>query len=164
MNNNNTQLSWLIGPLILRVRVSPFSRRQPNAAWRWRARGPHTHSALEGRFKSQQLSSFLNRGYPFRGQSDSSVISSWCFFLQASEHQLPLLKNDPTMTTLYRSTLCAIRTHSTAMSGAKFFHRLTESLWIAPSCEMIRGTITAIPLSSREFPLSPNLGTSHLFP
>ena len=38
--------------------------------------------------------------------------------------------------------LCAIRTQSTLMSGAKFFHRLTESLWTAPSWETMRGTIT----------------------
>ena len=40
------QLSRLIGPHIWLVLVSPFSGRQPNAVWRWRARGPHT--ALSG--------------------------------------------------------------------------------------------------------------------
>ena len=41
-----TQLRWQIGPRISWNRVSPSSGRQPNAVWRWRARRPHTHSAL----------------------------------------------------------------------------------------------------------------------
>ena len=47
------------------------------------------------------------------------------------------------MTTLYRRTFCAIWTRSTLMTGANFIPCLTVSLWTAPSCEMMRGTITA---------------------
>ena len=52
--NRQTQLRWQIGPRISRNRVSPFSGRQPNAVWRWRARRPHTHSALSYIVEFQQ--------------------------------------------------------------------------------------------------------------
>ena len=57
----HVQLLWLIGPLILFIWVSPFSGRQPNAAWRWRARMPHTHSTLMDMVKIQQFSSLFGR-------------------------------------------------------------------------------------------------------
>ena len=37
----------------------PFRGRQPNAVWRWRARRPHTHSALRNRLKVQGLPSLF---------------------------------------------------------------------------------------------------------
>ena len=78
------------------------------------------------------------------GPSCSSASSSGRSFLQASETMLPSSKNLPTMTTLSRSTPCAIRTQSTLMSCAKSFRLFTVSLWTAPSWDRMRGTITAI--------------------
>ena len=104
-----------------------------------------THTALSGsrsRLSRSRLSSAF--GILSGGPSGSSSVFSGCFFFHASELQLPLLKNLPTITTLYRRAFWAIRTQSILVSGAKLFHRLTVSLWTAPSWEMMRGTITAL--------------------
>ena len=37
----------------------PFSRRQPNVMWRWRARRPHTHGVLRNPIKVQSRHPFL---------------------------------------------------------------------------------------------------------
>ena len=39
--------------------MSPSSRRQPSTLWRWRARRPHTHSALRFMVQLQTFSSLL---------------------------------------------------------------------------------------------------------
>ena len=110
-----------------------------------------THTALSragSRFSSCLRSSVeaILSGDP----SGSSIHSSGCSLFHVSDTQLPLLKNLPTITTLYRCTLWAIRTQSTVVSWAKFFHRLTESLWTAPSWEFCRQSKTISPVRSDE--------------
>ena len=98
-------------------------------------------SGLGSRFSRHHL--FCRRNSFLR-----AIVFIWEFFgvliLHASENTLPLLKNFPAITKLSRRMLWAIRTQSTWMSGAMSFHCLTVSLWTAPSCETMRGTMTAI--------------------
>ena len=91
-NKQRNQLNRLIGPLFTRLGGSPSSGRQPSAAWRWRARRPHTHVALTNRLKMQLFFSLRSRFDSLRRSLGSVRELFWVLFSPCLRDPAPFVE------------------------------------------------------------------------
>ena len=76
-------------------RVSPSSGCQPSAVGRWRAQGPHTHSALRILVKMYKFSSFFSGRNSLGGPIISVLTVLWMVFSPGFRDPAPLVEELP---------------------------------------------------------------------